>query len=142
VLASESLPAVELDRPRQADHGDLACNLAMQLARPLKQPPRKIAEALAQAVQAADAASPQPLLAAVDVAGPGFINLRLAPAARRAVVARVLEKAGAFGCGTQGAGRSVVVSRPTPPGRFTSAMAGRRRWVMRSARCLARAAGG
>ena len=119
VLASESLPAVELDRPRQADHGDLACNLAMQLARPLRQPPRKIAEALAQAVQAADAASPQPLLAAVDVAGPGFINLRLAPAARRAVVARVLEKDGAFGCGTQGAGRSVVVefvsANPTGP---------------------------
>ena len=118
-LSSESLPLVELDRPRQADHGDLACNLAMQLARPLKQPPRKIAEALAQAVQAADAASPQPLLAAVDVAGPGFINLRLAPAARRAVVARVLEKAGAFGCGAQGAGRSVVVefvsANPTGP---------------------------
>ncbi|MBU6187995.1 MAG: arginine--tRNA ligase [Betaproteobacteria bacterium] len=119
VLAPESLPVVELDRPRQADHGDLACNLAMQLARPLKQPPRKIAEALAQAVQAADAASPQPLLAAVDVAGPGFINLRLAPAARRAVVARVLEKAETFGCGTQGAGRSVVVefvsANPTGP---------------------------
>jgi len=119
VMAPDSLPLVELDRPRQADHGDLACNLAMQLARPLKQPPRKIAEALAQAVQAADSASAQPLLAAVEVAGPGFINLRLAPAARRAVVARVLEKAEAFGCGTQGAGRSVVVefvsANPTGP---------------------------
>ena len=119
VMAPDSLPVVELDRPRQADHGDLACNLAMQLARPLKQPPRKIAEALALAVQAADQASAQPLLAAVEVAGPGFINLRLAPAARRAVVARVLDKAESFGCGPQGAGRSVVVefvsANPTGP---------------------------
>ena len=117
--AADALPVVELDRPRQADHGDLACNLAMQLARPLKQPPRKIAEALAQAVQALDAARPQPMLDAVEVAGPGFINLRLAPSARRAVVARVLERAEAFGCGTHGAGRSVVVefvsANPTGP---------------------------
>ena len=116
---ADALPVVELDRPRQADHGDLACNLAMQLARPLKRPPRQIAEALAQAVREADAARDEPLLAAVEVAGPGFINLRLAPAARRAVIGRVLEAGDSFGCGDQGAGRSVVVefvsANPTGP---------------------------
>ena len=119
LIADDAIPAVELDRPRQPDHGDLACNLAMQLARPLKQPPRKIAEALAQAVQAADSASAQPLLAAIEIAGPGFINLRLAPSARRAVIARVLERAERFGAGEQGEGRSVVVefvsANPTGP---------------------------
>ncbi|MBM3405956.1 MAG: arginine--tRNA ligase [Betaproteobacteria bacterium] len=119
VIADDAIPAVELDRPRQPDHGDLACNLAMQLARPLKQPPRKIAEALAQAVQAADSASAQPLLAAIEIAGPGFINLRLAASARRAVIARVLERAERFGVGVQGQHRSVVVefvsANPTGP---------------------------
>lgn len=119
VIADDAIPAVELDRPRQPDHGDLACNLAMQLARPLKQPPRKIAEALAQAVQAADSASAQPLLAAIEIAGPGFINLRLAASARRVVIARVLERAERFGVGVQGQHRSVVVefvsANPTGP---------------------------
>ncbi len=116
---ADALPAVELDRPREPGHGDLACNLAMQLARPLKRAPRQIAEALAQAVREADAASASPLLAAVEVAGPGFINLRLREAARSAVVGRVLEQGDAFGRSSGGAGRSVIVefvsANPTGP---------------------------
>ena len=112
-------PAVELDRPRQPDHGDLACNLAMQLAKPLKRAPRAIAEALAEAVRAADAASAQPLLASVEVAGPGFINLRLSSAARHSVVPRVLSERAEFGRSAVGAGRSVIVefvsANPTGP---------------------------
>ncbi len=119
VLAPADLPAVELDRPRQADHGDLACNLAMQLARPLKRPPRQIAEALAAAVKAADAASAHPLIDVIEIAGPGFINLRLTASARRAVVARVLQSGQAFGCNARGAGRGVIVefvsANPTGP---------------------------
>jgi arginyl-tRNA synthetase len=118
-LLEQALPAVELDRPRQPEHGDLACNLAMQLARPLKRAPRQVAEALAEWVRAADAASQAPLLQAVEIAGPGFINLRLAPAAQRAVVERVLKLGQRFGSSEQGGGRAVIVefvsANPTGP---------------------------
>ena len=113
------LPQVELDRPREADHGDLACNLAMQLARPLRRAPRQIAEALALAVREADQASGEPLLEAVEIAGPGFINLRLSPRARAAVIGRVLEAGHAYGTQAKSAGDSVIVefvsANPTGP---------------------------
>lgn len=70
-------PAVEVERPASPDHGDLATNLAMKLARPMRRSPLQIAEALAQAVQAIPAGS---ALSDVRVAPPGFLNLRLSSA--------------------------------------------------------------
>ena len=82
-----ALPAIVLERPKQAGHGDLACNLALQLARPLKASPRQVAERLKAAVEQLDRESASgPLLEALEIAGPGFINLRLRAAAKRAVV--------------------------------------------------------
>ena len=84
------------ESPKQAAHGDLAITAAMQLAAPLKKNPRDVAAAL---VAGAAARSP-PCSAgsqALEIAGPGFINLRLAAAARQAVVAEVLAAGERFG---------------------------------------------
>ena len=65
---------VEVERPADKAHGDYAANIAMRLARPLKKPPLEIARAIAERVPVRD------VIAAVDVAAPGFINVRLDPA--------------------------------------------------------------
>jgi len=70
-------PAVEIAHPANAEHGDLASNLAMKLARPLRRSPLAIAEALAAALREHSGG----LFSEVTVAAPGFLNLRLAPAA-------------------------------------------------------------
>ena len=84
---------VFIERPKQAGHGDFASNLAMQIARPLKSNPRQIAERLVAALPAS------PWVTAVSIAGAGFINFTLAPAARTAVVARALAQGDGFGRG-------------------------------------------
>ena len=86
--------SIALDRPRQAGHGDLASNLAMQLSKPLKQPPRQVAEALLKALLQIDAGR---LVERGEIAGPGFINLWLTPAAKQRVVHQVLADGAHFG---------------------------------------------
>ncbi len=86
-------PAFE--SPKQAAHGDLAITAAMQLAKPLKSNPRALAEALVAALSAQPEV--QRWVSALEIAGPGFINLRLAPAAKQAVVAEVRAAGEAFG---------------------------------------------
>jgi arginyl-tRNA synthetase len=113
-------PSVELERPKQAGHGDLACNLALQLARPLKGNPRQIAERLKAAVEALDRESAAgPMIESLEIAGPGFINLRLRADAKRAVIGRVLRDGAAFGRGERGLQRRVMVefvsANPTGP---------------------------
>lgn len=119
LLADSGLaaPAVALERPRDPSHGDLACNIAMQLAKPLKKNPRELALALAEAVMANPAR--QGLVEAVEVAGPGFINLRVALAARQDVVRRIFTDAQCYGRSNAGAGSKVLVefvsANPTGP---------------------------
>jgi arginyl-tRNA synthetase len=107
-------PAFE--SPKQAAHGDLACTAAMQLARPLKKNPRELAQALIDALRARPAT--ERWVEAIDIAGPGFINLRLKPAARQAVVAEVLAAGARFGM-REPDGRRVLVefvsANPTGP---------------------------
>jgi arginyl-tRNA synthetase len=114
----ESPPQVTLERPRQPEHGDLACNLALQLARPLKRAPRQVAQDLADAVSRLDAAAGR-LIASIEIAGPGFINLRIASDARRSVVRTVLRDGARFGSNDSGAGEQVIVefvsANPTGP---------------------------
>src|SRR5574337_170132 len=86
-------PAFE--SPRQASHGDLAITAAMQLARTLRRNPRELAAALVEALRAQPAV--QRWVEAVEIAGPGFVNLRLAAAARQSVVAEVLAAGERFG---------------------------------------------
>ena len=105
-----------LERPKQAGHGDLACNLALQVAKPLKRNPREVAQALVDAVRASGAGA---LVESAEIAGPGFVNLRIAPAAKREVVRRVFDARERFGRHDDGAGRKVVVefvsANPTGP---------------------------
>lgn len=86
-------PAFE--SPKQAAHGDFAITAAMALAKAQKRNPRELATALVAALQAQPAVARW--VAALDIAGPGFINLRLQPAARQAVVAEVLAAGAGFG---------------------------------------------
>jgi len=91
--ASTLKPAFE--SPKQAAHGDLACTAAMQLARPLKKNPREVAQALIDSLRRRPAA--ERWVEAIDIAGPGFINLRLKASAKQAVVAEVMRLGARFG---------------------------------------------
>jgi arginyl-tRNA synthetase len=121
VVPPEELEAartkVVLERPKIAEHGDFACNIAMQLARGLKRNPRGLAEAIvAELGRSTKSAA---LIAAAEVAGPGFINLRLRPAAKLEVVARILAQGDAFGRSARGGGEKTLVeyvsANPTGP---------------------------
>jgi arginyl-tRNA synthetase len=104
------------ESPKQAAHGDLAVTAAMPLARTLKKPPRELAQALVAALQQQGAV--QRWVQALEIAGPGFINLRLLPATKQAVVAEVLAAGECFGRQAP-SGRKVMVefvsANPTGP---------------------------
>jgi arginyl-tRNA synthetase len=110
-------PKVALERPRDPSHGDVACNIAMQIAKPLKKNPREVAQAIVDAVLANPARVG--LVEAIDIAGPGFINLRVSPAAKQAVVKAVLNEGEQFGKGKGGEGKHVLIefvsANPTGP---------------------------
>ena len=112
---SDLQPAILLERPRDPSHGDAACNIAMQIAKPLRKNPRELATQIVANIEAQQ----HPLIAAVEIAGPGFINIRLATAAKQSVVRTVLQQAAEFGQSTRGAGKKVVVefvsANPTGP---------------------------
>lgn len=110
-------PPVLLERPRQAALGDLACNLAMQLSKPLKRNPRDVAQALCDALRLDP--STTSLIAHSEIAGPGFINLTLTHATKQAVVSAVLNQSGNFGKTLHGANQPVLIefvsANPTGP---------------------------
>jgi arginyl-tRNA synthetase len=83
------------ESPKVAAHGDLACTAAMQLAKVLKQNPRQLGETLRAALLATPAF--ERWVDAIELAGPGFINIRLKDAAKQAIVHEVLQAAECFG---------------------------------------------
>ncbi|MDR0577215.1 MAG: arginine--tRNA ligase [Candidatus Accumulibacter sp.] len=105
--------AIVLERPRQASHGDFACNLAMQLARTMKRNPRELARSLLAGIP------PSPFVARVEIAGAGFINFHLHRAAKLEAVRAVLEQGEDFGRSTQGGRKKIqiefVSANPTGP---------------------------
>jgi arginyl-tRNA synthetase len=107
---------IQLERPRQASHGDMATNLCFALAKAAGKNPRALADAFAPIVRAADTNG---WLEAVDVAGPGFLNLRLSDLAWQASVTDVLVSAGDFGLCKVGGGERVLLefvsANPTGP---------------------------
>ncbi|MFZ1347141.1 MAG: arginine--tRNA ligase, partial [Tabrizicola sp.] len=119
LIAAGSLPAgldlsaVAVEPPRDAGHGEMATNAAMVLAKPAGMAPRAIADALAGRLLE------DPRVAGADVAGPGFLNLRLEPAAWQGLVREVLERGTGYGRSTLGQGRKVnvefVSANPTGP---------------------------
>ena len=104
---------VTVEPPRDPAHGDMATNAAMVLAKPAALKPRDIADVLAEKLRA------DPRITEASVAGPGFLNLRLAPAAWYNVLGSVLEVGTDFGRGSVGAGQRVnvefVSANPTGP---------------------------
>lgn len=112
-LGDSVTPALE--RPKQPDHGDYATNIALQLAKPLGKNPREVATLVKAALDAA----PHPLVQEITIAGPGFINIRLKPAAKFSVVADVLKLGEKFGLGDARRGERVLVefvsANPTGP---------------------------
>jgi len=115
-LAGPAAPPAVFESPKQAAHGDLAITVAMQLGKSLKKPPREIATALVAALDKQPAV--QRWVQGLEIAGPGFINLRLALAAKQAVVAEVLRDGSGFGQ-QAASGRRVMVefvsANPTGP---------------------------
>jgi len=104
---------VLIERPKQASHGDYACNLAMQLAKPLRKSPRDIANALIAALPKSE------VIEKVEIAGAGFINVFITTAAKQDVVHGVLAAGAGYGHIHVGGGRKVgvefVSANPTGP---------------------------
>ncbi|MCU0927359.1 MAG: arginine--tRNA ligase [Hydrogenophaga sp.] len=104
------------ESPKVAAHGDFAVTAAMQLAKPLKLNPRQVGESLRSALLAIPAY--QQWVSDIDIAGPGFINIRLKPAAKQQIVKEVLEAANAFGVQASNGQRLMVEfvsANPTGP---------------------------
>jgi arginyl-tRNA synthetase len=110
----DAVPEFALETPKNPDHGDFACNAAMLLAKSLRQPPRQIAERLAERL--VDAGG---LVSRVEVAGPGFVNLWLGEKQWRDLLCGVLEAGPRYGHSDEGASRRAQVefvsANPTGP---------------------------
>ena len=106
-----------LERPKVDAHGDLACNVAMQLARQLKKNPRQIATDLIEQLQALPAT--QNLIAEFEIAGPGFINMRLSQEAKTFAVREVLRLGSDYGKSQTHQGEKILIeyvsANPTGP---------------------------
>ena len=91
----DEAPTPRLERPKAVDHGDVACNIALQLSKAWKLNPRELAQALVERLQK------QPgfdqLISSCEIAGPGFINFRLSNTAKTAVVGEILSSGVQFG---------------------------------------------
>lgn len=112
-LDPAGIPEVKVERPRQREHGDWATNVAMQLARRAGTNPRALAETIAAALSGADG------VASVDIAGPGFLNIRLDAGAAGALARQILEAGERYGHTDVNAGTHVnlefVSANPTGP---------------------------
>jgi arginyl-tRNA synthetase len=104
---------IVLERPRNRDHGDWASNIAMRLAKPFGTNPRELAQQIADGLAAVDG------IASTEVAGPGFINIRLDAAAAGALAKVIVDAGAAYGTNASQAGVSVnvefVSANPTGP---------------------------
>ena len=114
VIAPEQQPAtITLERPKQAQHGDFACNIAMQLAKALKRNPREVAKDLIGDLP------PSPYLEKAEIAGPGFINFFLTANAKQQVVKAILHIGEKFGRQSAAQSEKIVVefvsANPTGP---------------------------
>jgi len=102
-----------LERPKSADHGDYACNVAMQLAKPLRRNPRDIAQSIVSALPRS------PLVRKAEVAGAGFINLFLDVGVRQQILPIILNAGADYGRTAYGKGQKIqiefVSANPTGP---------------------------
>ncbi len=114
LLSSGEVPAeIQLEVPKNAEHGDFATNLAMMLAKPERKAPRQVAEILLPKLQSLT------ICASVEIAGPGFINFRLSPSCWYELLDQITEQGAAYGKSKVGAGTRIQVefvsANPTGP---------------------------
>ncbi len=113
-LTTYPLPPIIIGNPANPEHGDFSCNIAMQLAKSERKAPRQVAEIIIRHLGDGDG-----LLAKNEIAGPGFINLFVSPAAWQAALLEIEAEGDSFGCTTSGAGKKVQVefvsANPTGP---------------------------
>ncbi len=113
VVPADIRPEINVERTRDAAHGDFATNIALQLAKPARKNPRQLAQAILDALPASD------LIAKTEIAGPGFINFHLSAAAYQLELSRVFDFGPVYGYGKRGAGIGTVVefvsANPTGP---------------------------
>ena len=113
IPATGPTPDIVVERPPDLSHGDLSTNLAMRLGKAAGRPPRAIAEALVAAIDASD------VILSADVAGPGFVNIRLQPAWLAGRLQDITAAGETWGDVAVGSGRSVqlefVSANPTGP---------------------------
>ncbi|HXS88845.1 MAG TPA: arginine--tRNA ligase [Steroidobacteraceae bacterium] len=106
-------PVVDIERTRDAAHGDFATNVALQLAKPARRNPRQLAQAILAALPASE------LIERAEIAGPGFINFHLSAQAYQQELSRIFALGPAYGYSKRGAGTSTVVefvsANPTGP---------------------------
>ena len=96
------VPQPRLERPKAVDHGDVACNIALQLSKAWRLNPRDLAQALVERLQQQSGFGD--LIASCEIAGPGFINFRLTKAAKTKVITEILGAKSQFGVLPQGSG--------------------------------------
>ncbi len=94
-LLPDASPVIKLERPKQADHGDIASNVAMQIAKPARRNPRELAQEIVSHVLANPAAAG--VVESADVAGPGFINLRLTQGTHQRVLDIIAQQGSQYG---------------------------------------------
>ena len=113
-LAEEDIPEIQIEKPNQPDHGDAATNVAMMLARPLKNNPRKIAEQIVEGLEY----DPK-RITSVEIAGPGFINFRYADTYLYDELDTILDQSSSFGKSDGLHGQKILVefvsANPTGP---------------------------
>ena len=113
VLPEDISPSIQIERTRDASHGDFASNIALMLAKPAKKNPREIAQAIIDNLPADD------LIEKVELAGPGFINFFINQFSQHHVIGSVLEQADQFGISNIGNNKKVqiefVSANPTGP---------------------------
>ena len=112
-VAPDTPVSLEIERPKNPAHGDFSSNAAMQLARPLKKNPRELAQRILTELPKS------PLVAKTEIAGAGFINFHLTPAAWHGIVPQIRSAGMQFGCAETGKGHKVLVefvsANPTGP---------------------------
>ena len=114
----ESQPGIseirpEIERTRDSQHGDYACNIAMRLAKPLRTKPRDLAQSIIDLLPESES------IGQVEIAGPGFINFYLSPQAFHREILSISEQAANYGCSNKAAGEMVLLefvsANPTGP---------------------------
>ena len=112
-VAPDAPVSLEIERPKNSAHGDFSSNAALQLARPLKRNPRELAQLILTELPKS------PLIARAEIAGAGFINFHLTPAAWHGLVPQIRSAGAAFGRTDAGASHKVLVefvsANPTGP---------------------------